>query len=97
MEKVLEILKLFGFETALFVAGLAGAWVSSNKVKLTKWERLTSVISGGFIANYITPLFAELIEVSESAKYGSAFIVGYIGMKSVEYIIDYVHKKFESK
>lgn len=88
-------LKAFGFGAAEFLAGLAGAWVSTNKQKnLTTLERFSSIFSGGLIANYITPIFINIMNFSDSTTYGVAFIVGYIGMKSVEYVIDYFHKKF---
>jgi uncharacterized membrane protein len=94
--EILKWLKALGFEMAMFLAGLAGAWVSTNRNKhLTTLERVSAVFSGGFIANYVTPIFTSILNFSESTMYGMAFIVGYIGMKSVEYIIDYIHEKFE--
>ena len=97
-EEALRFLKVLGFQVGMFFAGLAGAWVSTNKTKnLSYIERASAVFSGGFIANYLTPLFSEIINTSENTSYGVAFIVGYIGMKSVEYILDYVHQKFDRK
>ena len=97
-QEILKMLKALGFEIAVFFAGLAGAWVSTNKAKnLTRLERISAVFSGGFIANYLTPMFTEILNTSENTRYGVAFIVGYIGMKSVEYIIDYIHQKFYAK
>ena len=97
MEKWIEALKVLGFEVGIFIAGLAGAWVSSNKVKLRPFERVTAVLSGGFIANYLTPVLIEIIGFSDSAHYGTGFIIGYIGMRSVEYVIDFIHRKFDIK
>lgn len=96
VQEILKFLKALGFEFAMFLAGLAGAWVSTNRNKhLTTLERVSAVVSGGFIANYLTPVFTSILNFSESTMYGMAFIIGYIGMKSVEYIIDYIHEKFE--
>lgn len=97
MDKILEVAKLLGFELAVFIAGLAGALVSSSKLKLSAWERVTAVLSGGFIANYLTPFFGNVLNFSENTNYGIGFLIGYIGMRSVEYAIDYIHEKFGAK
>lgn len=101
MESIQEVLKWFkaiGFELILFIAGLAGAFVNlSKKESLTLIERITSVICGGLIANYLTPVFINFLDASTSISHGIAFILGYSGLKSVEYIIDHIHKKINSK
>jgi energy-converting hydrogenase Eha subunit A len=98
IQEAMKWLKAIGFEVAMFLAGLAGAWVSTNKQKsLTNLERVSAVFSGGLIANYITPVFVNLLNFTESTTYGVAFIVGYIGMKSVEYVIEIIHRKLDVK
>lgn len=76
-----------GFDTILFTAGLAGGITFLTKgQKLTKLQKLSSVISGGFTANYLTPVVADWINLSDNALYGLAFLLGYGGLKSVESI-----------
>lgn len=93
-EKITQWLKLLGFEIVLFIAGIMGAFVSvvSDK-RLTKFERITSVISGGIIANYMTPIILEIIKLSTASSYGTAFLIGYSGLKIVEYTITFIHQK----
>jgi hypothetical protein len=97
MDKLQEItqwLKLMGFEIFLMIAGFMGALVNVSRDKnLTWFEKGITVISGGLIANYITPLILDFIKAGDSARYGLAFIMGYMGLKSVEYAIDWLHKK----
>ncbi len=97
MDKIQEFatwLKMMGFELVLMIAGFMGALVNVSRDKnLTVIEKALTVISGGLIANYITPLILDWIKAGDSARYGLAFIMGYMGLKSVEYAIDWLHQK----
>lgn len=99
--KWLEVLKWFksiGFELGLILAGLAGAFVNLTKSKkLTFVERVVVVVSGGLTANYLTPVLLNFLDANNSIKYGLAFILGYMGLKAVEYLIDFMHKKLDNK
>lgn len=101
MDKVHEVanwLKLMGFEVFLMIAGFMGALVNVSRDKnLTVVEKGLTVVSGGLIANYLTPLILDWIKAGDSARYGLAFIMGYMGLKSVEFAIDWLHKKKGSK
>jgi hypothetical protein len=101
MDKIQEItqwFKLMGFEIFLMIAGFMGALVNVSRDKnLTIVEKALTVVSGGLIANYITPLILDWIKAGESARYGMAFIMGYMGLKSVEFAIDWLHRKRPSK
>lgn len=84
--------KSVGFEISLIVAGLAGAFVSVSKDKqMTFIEKTVAIISGGLIANYVTPVAIDWVQMGENTKYGVAFLMGYTGLKGVEYLIQ---KKF---
>ncbi len=88
--------KLFGIEIGLIFAGIAGAFVSLPKKKaLTFVEKVFVVFSGGAIANYLTPVFADWMNAGDQSKYGMGFLVGYLGLKSIELSIDYVKSKFK--
>ncbi len=80
-----QALKQFGFDVLLFLAGLSGGFVFLSKnSRLNRWEKFISVLSGGLTANYLTPVVAKWINLSEDTVCGTAFLLGYGGLKSVE-------------
>lgn len=85
-----EFLASLGIQISLLVAGFAGGLVSINKDRqLSVWGKITVIISGGFIATYITPLFFLLFKFEdERAKYGVAFVIGYMGLKAIELLVE---------
>jgi hypothetical protein len=100
MEKFefIKWLKLVGFEIGMFIAGLFGAFVNTNSLKnLKPWERIGLIVSGGLIANYITPVFVSVLTLNESTQFGMAFVVGYMGMTSIAVIVDYIKRKLNIK
>lgn len=98
MEDLRQFLKSIGFEIAIFLAGIFGAFVSITKDKeMKRIERLTAIVSGGLIANYITPIFVKIVGLGISTSYGLGFVIGYMGLKSVEWLINYFHKKYDKK
>ena len=83
---------------ALFFAGCAGAFVSLNKErKLTFLQRVSSIVSGGLIAHFITPVTISFLKLGEGGLLFMAFIIGFCGFKSVEIAIDEVRKRFPLK
>lgn len=95
---IFEFLESIGIHVALLIAGLAGGLVSINRNKKTSvLSKVLIIISGGLIATYITPVFFMLFSFSdERAKYGVAFIIGYMGLKSIEIVINKINKNDES-
>jgi len=100
----MNIIKFFneiGLDVALLIAGLSGGLVSLRKdEKLTTWQKFLTVVSGGLIATYLTPLFiyfvtkmfgAEMVEGTK-IEYGLSFIVGYMGLKAIEFLITKITK-----
>lgn len=85
---IIEFLRSIGIETPSFIAGMSGGITFLTKRKDMTWlQRFLTVMSGGFTANYLTPLVAIYLHLDEKALYGIAFLLGYSGMKSVEVII----------
>lgn len=82
-----NVLKDAGLEIALFIAGLFGAVSNINNQKLKFWQKILAFITGGAIANYLTPLVFVYINLNENTKYGIAFLLGYSGMESVKFIL----------
>ena len=92
---VFDTLKSFGLDVILFTAGLAGGIAFLTKSdKLSRFQQFTTVLSGGFTANYLTPLVAGWLNLSDNTLYGLAFLLGYGGLKSVETLYAYLHDKF---
>lgn len=80
----------------LFVACAAGATVSMYRNKaLVKWSwvrRLLHVVLGTLVAFYLTPLFLVLVKpyirISESELSSFGFLIGLLGFKSIDILID---------
>lgn len=83
-----EILHDYGIDLAIIVAGVMGGFVAmSSKKGVGFWGKVASVVSGGAVANYLTPLIADWLDWSNSSRYGLAFLLGFMGLKAVELII----------
>lgn len=94
--KTLQLLKELGFDVILFIAGIAGgvAFLPKNSTK-SRWEKFASVVSGGFAANYLTPVIGKWLSLTDDTMYGLAFLVGYGGLKSVELSWQYIELKLK--
>lgn len=93
---MVNLLKSIGFDIT-FIAGVAGGIASLTKKKGTSTrEQIIIVLSGGFTANYLTPLTAEWLGFSDKTLFGIAFLLGYSGMKAVELLIKSTHKKISN-
>lgn len=87
---LIKLLLDFGFDIAVFMAGIAGGIAFLTKSpKLNRIQKFTSVLSGGFAANYLTPVVGHWFGLNSDTLYGIAFLLGYGGLKSVESV--YVH------
>ena len=94
---IIEILLDYGFSIAYFIAGIFGALASLIKQReLSTIERIITVLSGGGTAAYITPMLSEMVNLSEGSGYGVGFIVGFAGLKLVEWILSAVRQKLIS-
>ena len=89
-----EIFQEVGIEFSMLFAGLAGALASITKEKeLTRTQRFITLIVGGFLSAYLTPMVSLAINMPDQAKYGVGFVIGYSGLRSVEWIINKYFKK----
>jgi hypothetical protein len=87
-----------GIHIGLIMAGLFGAFLSiSVQSNLTPWQKVIVVVSGSATANYLTPLILEYINLGENTRYGLAFLVGFSGLKFVEFIIVKIKSKMDKK
>jgi len=95
---IIDFLKSIGIETQSFIAGMSGGIAFLTKKNNMNWlQRFLTVLSGGFTANYLTPLVAIYLHLDNKALYGVAFLLGYSGMKSVEVIITRLKNRINFK
>lgn len=93
LDTIIKFFQTIGIDLT-FIAGIAGGVTSLTKQSgMSKKEQFIIVLSGGFTANYLTPLVAEWLNLSDKTVYGIGFLLGYAGLKSVEVIIRNVHRK----
>ena len=98
MDELQKLLENLGINIALIIAGIFGSIVSmGNRKGLTIWERIISWLSGGAIANYLTPVIIGMINISESSKYGFAFLLGFSGLEGVKWLIITFKSKYSKK
>ena len=93
MKEVKEFLSSIGLDVTIMIAGLIGALVMISKKSAFSIKTTTAGILTGMIsANYLTELVLSIFNLTESAKYGIAFLLGYGGLKFVERIMNQIHK-----
>ncbi|MHA3788315.1 hypothetical protein ACX0HA_08915 [Flavobacterium hauense] len=82
-----QILKDMGIDVIIILAGFCGGYVFINKsAKLTRLQKVSTILSGGLTANYLTPVVADWFNLSDNILGGIAFLLGYSGLKGVELI-----------
>jgi len=96
--KLIDFLKYLGLDVILLFAGFAGGIASLTKsTQLSKWQKFISVLSGGFAANYLTPVVGRWLDLGDDVLYGIGFLLGYGGLKAVETIYLFFINKFNTK
>lgn len=76
-----------GINIGLMVGGFFGSLITIKKNRDLK-EQLLSVVTGTMSANYLSPLLIDWFQLTGSSQYGTAFIVGFGGLKMVEALYD---------
>jgi len=94
MNDFFDALEGLGFRLADFVAGMAGGIVhmiidSSEKTLL---HRAMNVIAGAVTAAYCTPLIAHYLSIAENFERALAFIIGSIGLRVMDKLLDFIEK-----
>jgi hypothetical protein len=83
-----DILKDIGINIGLIVAGFFGSLLMLGKNSTENLKStLVSIVTGVASANYLTPLVIEMFRIEKQTYTLSiAFILGFLGLKGVEYI-----------
>lgn len=88
----------YGIHVALILSGMFGAFVMMGKKdELTFWQRFVAIISGGAIANYLTPLVFKFLNLPADIQYGLGFLLGYGGLESVKWLMFKFKEKYGDK
>ncbi len=92
-----EFLMDLGFNIGLALSGLLGSLVTiwRSKKKMNVKEQAISLIAGTLSANYLTPLVISFMDLKDNTQFGVAFVVGFGGLKAVEYVYDKHFSKSE--
>jgi hypothetical protein len=79
-----------GFNIGLALSGLLGSLVTiwRSKKKMNVKEQALSLIAGTLSANYLTPLVISFMDLKDNTQFGVAFVVGFGGLKAVEYVYE---------
>lgn len=98
-----QLLK-YGIDIGFLLSGFFGALLLSIKKKKQKLSKsIASIFAGTMCANYLTPLILNFAPASiqEKGKYAVAFMMGYIGLKGLEALVDiateYVNERYSKK
>lgn len=77
-----------GMNVGLAVSGFFGSLLLVGKQKEQNLrDQIFSVIGGTMSANYLTPVVIDSLKLeTESLHYGVAFVIGFGGLKVVEYL-----------
>lgn len=80
-------LKQYGIDVGLLVSGLFGAILLTSKNSARNLTAtITSLIGGAASANYLTPVVISITKLGDTSyQYGIAFLLGFLGLKGVEY------------
>lgn len=90
----------YGIDFGLLMAGFFGALILALTTKnQTPGKAITSILAGALCANYLTPVALNFMPeyIQNNGKYGAAFVMGFIGLKTLELVYDIVSKRIKSK
>lgn len=94
-----ELVK-YGIDLGLLLSGFFGALILTINRKKQKISRsIASIFAGTICANYLTPLILSFMTDSfrERGKYAVAFMMGYMGLRGLEILIDFGMAYIETK
>lgn len=82
----------YGIEVGLLVSGFFGAIMMVGRRGAQRiWPTVASILAGTACANYLTPVvlhFAPASIQESRSKYAAAFMMGFLGLKGLELIVE---------
>ena len=88
-KKMKEFLAQFGIDLGFLLSGtFGGLLLVSKSNKKTLRDNLLAIVGGAASANYMTPLLIEWFKISQNTQFACAFLLGFTGLKGVEYCMD---------
>lgn len=90
----------YGLDIGFLISGFFGALLLVSKNSAQKISTtIASILAGTACANYLTPIVMNTLPegVKNNAKYAVAFVMGFMGLKGLELLIDKIFYKVEAK
>ena len=95
-----QYLLKYGIDIGFILSGFFGALLLSlNKRRQSLLKHISTIVAGTACANYLTPVLLHFLpeSIHDKGKYAAAFMMGYIGLKGLEFIIDIVTEQIRAK
>jgi hypothetical protein len=94
-----QTLTELGINIGMSIGGFLGSLVLVGRQEGASLRtQLFSILAGTLSANYLTPLAITLLGIElESAQFAMAFLIGFSGLRVVETLSNYFHKKVQAK
>jgi hypothetical protein len=93
-----QLLIRYGIDIGFLVSGFFGALLLVSKNSAQRLSAtIASILAGTACANYLTPVVMSFLPdpVKIGGKYAVAFVMGFMGLKGLELIIDKFFTKRE--
>ena len=90
----------YGIDIGFLISGFFGALLLVSKNSAQKISTtIASILAGTACANYLTPVVMNTLPdgVQTNGKYAVAFVMGFMGLKGLELIIDKLFIKAQLK
>jgi len=81
----------YGIDIGFLVSGFFGALLLVSKNSAQKLSTtIASIMAGTACANYLTPVVMKFLPdtVQQGGRYAVAFVMGFMGLKGLEMVID---------
>ena len=88
LNEIRQFLKSCGIDFGLLISGLSGAILLLSKSGAQSFSKtMFGLIGGAASANYLTPLVIKIMKIDEGLNfnYGIAFLLGFLGLRGIEY------------
>lgn len=90
-----QFLLRYGIHIGFIVSGFFGALLLVSRDSAQKLSTtIASILAGTACANYLTPVVMSLLpeSVQMNGKYAAAFIMGFLGLKGLELVLNKLFK-----